>query len=163
MNSAPTPELLQPQWFFPLFVCMWLGITALLSYIGGWASLSSAFPANDEVDGKRFRFRSGSLGRPYFPVRYGNCLFVIVNQQGFRLSILFPFRFLSPPIFVPWANVLGVEEKRVFFFKYYVVSIRDHWSRISLQGGLGDSVKEQFEAFHASGRSNKSLERTRDG
>jgi hypothetical protein len=163
VNSAPTPEFLQPQWFFPLFVCLWLGITALLSHLGGWASLANAFPANDEVDGERFRFRSGSLGKPYFPVRYGNCLFATVGQHGFRLAILFPFRFLSPPIFVPWAAVLSVEEKRVFLVKYYVLSIRDQWSRISLRGTLGRSVKEQFDAYNASKCFDKSLERTRGG
>ena len=163
MASAQIPEVLQPQWFLPLFVSMWLVITGLLSYIGGWASLARAFPAHDEVHGDRFRFRSGSLGWRYFPVRYGNCLFITVNQEGFCLSILFPFRFLSPPIFVPWAEVVVVEEKRLLFFRYYVLSIRDHWSRISVRGTPGSSLKEQFEAYNAGGRSNKSLERTREG
>jgi hypothetical protein len=162
MASAPVPEVLHPEWFFPLFILMWLGITGLLSYIGGWASLASSFPAHDEVRGESFRFRSGSLGRRYFPVRYGNCLFITVNQEGFGISILFPFRFLSPPIFVPWAEVVAVEEKRYFYFlSYYVVGIRDHWSRISVRGTPGRSLKEQFDAYHASGRSNKSLEHTR--
>jgi hypothetical protein len=161
MAGAPVPEILQPQWFFPLFVSMWLGITGLLSYIGGWASLASAFPAHDEVIGERFSFRSGSLGWRYFPVRYGNCLFVTVGREGFRLSILFPFRFLSPPIFVPWAKVVSVEEKRLFFLSYSVLSIRDHWSRISVRGAPGRSLKAHFEEYHTGGRSTKSLERTR--
>jgi len=160
MTSAPVPEALQPQWFLPLFALMWLVITGLLSCIGGWASLARAFPARNEVDGERFRFRSGSLGRRYFPVRYGNCLFVTINQTGFRLSILFPFRFLSPPIYVPWDDVVAVEEKRLFFFRYYVLSIRDHWSRISVRGAPGRSLKEQFEAYHAGERSNKSLDKS---
>jgi hypothetical protein len=161
MTSTPFPDVLQPQWFFPLFVSTWLAITGSLSYIGGWASLARAFPANNEVDGQRFRFRSGSLGWRYFPVSYGNCLFVTVSEAGFRLSILFAFRFLSPPIYVPWDDVAAVEEKRLFFFSYYVLSIRDHWSRISVWGTPGRSLKEHFEAYHAAGRAKKSLERTR--
>lgn len=147
MTRSTIHEFVQPQWFLPLFVAMWFGITGLLSHIGGWASLASAFLAHDDVAGERFRFRSGSLGKKFFPVNYGNCLFFTVSESGFRLSILFPFRFLSPPIFIPWDKVESVEEKQVFFFSYHVVSIRDHWSRISVRGSLGALLKERFEAY----------------
>lgn len=162
MASAPAPEFLEPQWFVPLFVSMWIGITGLVSYISGWASLASTFNVRDDIDGERFRFCSGSLGWRYFPVSYGNCLFVTVNEVGFWLSILFIFRVLSPPFFVPWSKVVSVEERGVLFFKYYVLSIRDHWSRVSVWGSAGRQLKERFDASHAIGRSNTSLERTRE-
>lgn len=146
MTGQTNPEFLQPQWFFPLFICMWLGITGLLSYVAGWASLASAFPNRETIVGERFGFRSGSMGRRFLPVSYGNCLFVVVCPEGFRLSILFLFRFLSPPFFVPWTEVASVEEKRLFFFSYYVVSIRNHWSRISIRGEPGRALKMQFDA-----------------
>lgn len=149
MATEPVPEFLQPQWFFPLFVGMWLGITGLLAYMGGWAILASSFRAERETDGERFRFRSGSVGWQFFPVRYGNCLFVTVNPEGLRLSILFPFRFLSPPLFIPWSKAESVEEKKIFFFRYYVLSIRDHWPRITLRGSTGRHAKDAFEAFRA--------------
>jgi hypothetical protein len=134
---------------------MWLGITGLLAHIGGWATLASSFPAQGDIDGERFRFASGSIGWRYFPVSYGNCLFVTINSEGLRLSILFPFRFQSPPFFVPWSSAESVDEKRLFFFKYYVLNIRDHWPRITLRGSTGRRAKEAFEAFQAHGRTNK--------
>lgn len=150
--STPVPEIMQPPWFYFVFVSMWFGITGLLSYLGGWASLASTFPARDIYDGVRFSFRSGSMGRRFLPVSYGNCLFITVNQEGFRLSILFLFRFLSPPIFVPWDQVDSVEEKQLFFVSYQVLSIRNHWVRISIRGEPGRALQEQFEAYQASGR-----------
>ncbi len=148
---------MQPQRFLPLFVAMWFGITGLLSHIAGWASLASMYPSDSDIEGEHFRFCSGSLGKRYFPVKYSNCLSFTVNERGFRLSILFLFRFLSPPIFVPWDKVETVEEKRMFFVSYFVLSIRDHWSQISVRGTAGRSLKEQFERYQASRRSNKSL------
>ena len=149
MATEPFPEFLQPQWFFPLFIGMWLVITGLLAHLGGWASLASSFRAEREFDGERFRFNSGSLGWSFFPVQYGNCLFVTVNPEGLRLSIFFMFRFLSPPLFIPWAKMESVEEKQIFFFKYYVLSVRDHWPRISLRGAAGRHAKEAYEAFRS--------------
>src|SRR5580704_5661625 len=99
--ALSSPAVMQSEWFFPLFVLWWLFLTGLLAYFGGWTSLAGRLRADGPdvpVDGKRFRFASGSLGRRFFPVSYGNCLFVVVAPQGLRLSIFLPFRFLSPPL-----------------------------------------------------------------
>ena len=84
------------------------------------------------------------------PVHYGNCLFVVINDRGLRLSILFLFRFLSPPMFVPWSEAESVEEKQMLLMRYYTVSIRNHWPRITLRGAAGRRAKAAFDAFRAS-------------
>ena len=155
METEVIKTILQPQWFFLLFIGMWLLITGLLAHLGGWASLASSFRAERDIEGERYRFKSGALGWKFFPVNYGNCLFVTVNPEGLRLSIFFMFRFLSPPLFIPWSKMESVEQKKIFFFKYYVLSVRDHWSRISLGGSAGRHAKEAYDAFratHARGR-----------
>ena len=106
---------MQPQWLFPMFALMWVGICALLSMLGGWTSLAGEFRATQRTDGQRFRFVSGSMGSRMLPVSYGGCLFVTVNEIGFGLSLLFPFRPLSPPLFIPWTEVASAETKRFFF------------------------------------------------
>lgn len=146
MSSEPMPVWLQPQWFLPLFVVMWLLMTGLLAHLGGWASLASMFRAQDRISGERFRFASGTLGRRFLPVSYGNCLFVTINSQGLYLSILFPFRFQSPPLFVPWSRVQSIQEKRILSFRYWLIEVRDHWSRITLRGAPGRRAKEAYEA-----------------
>jgi len=149
LHQPPPPWLLEPQWFFPFFALFWAGITGLLAILGGWASLATYFRAEGRVEGERFRFVSGSMGIRFLPVSYGNCLFVTVNEAGFRLSIFFPFRILSPPLFIPWKSVASVESKRLLFFRYTVVHLRDQWPRISIRGNAGRQIEQGYA--HASG------------
>jgi hypothetical protein len=144
-----SPEFMQ-QWFLPLFVLGWLFVTGLLAYLSGWVALAGRFRANGSVDGERFQFSSGSLGRKFLPVSYGNCLFVTVNPQGLRLSIFLPFRFLSPPLYIPWADIDSITERRILFFDVVTFTIRDSWARLSLRGAPGRRAKEAFTAAQRS-------------
>ena len=145
--APPIPsELFQPQWFFPFFICLWLGISALISLIGGWHSLAGEFPAVDSVEGERSRFASGSLGRWPFPVSsYGGCLFLTIGDHGFRLSIFFPFRFLSPPLFIPWSEVESVESGRFLFVLYTLVRLHRGWPVLSLRGRAARYMLEKYQ------------------
>lgn len=141
-----------PRWFIPVFVVFWLVITGLLSIFGGWYSLSKQFQTSSSIDGQRFRFASGSFGRYPFPVTaYGNCLLVTVADTGFRIAIVFPFRFLSPPIFVPWEAVGAVESRTFLFFKYCVIRLRRGWPAIAIRGAASGAIAEMF-ARHANAR-----------
>jgi len=138
----------EPHWFLLFFAVMWLGISGFLSLISGWSSLASRFPATEATEGKRFRFVSGSMGLPFVPVNYGSCLFLTINDQGFRLGIFFPFRFLSPPLFIPWAAVETAIEKRFLLMRYTVIRIRENWPILSLYGKAGKHMLE----VHATAR-----------
>jgi hypothetical protein len=144
MSEFPSPALLEPQWFFPLFVLMWFGISGLLSLLSGWRGLASRFPGSEAAQGDNYRFASGSMGIPYFPVNYSNCLFVTVNEKGFRVAVFFLFRFLSPPLFVPWSQVESVVEKRFLFLRYAAVRIRENWPILSFYGKAGKSILRAY-------------------
>ena len=135
---------MQPQWFFPMFALMWVSISALLSMLGGWTSLAGEFRATQRTDGQRFRFVSGSMGARVFPVNYGGCLFVTVNETGFGLSILLPFRLLSPPLFIPWSQVASAETKRFLFVNRAIVRLRGHWPAISVRGAAGKCIVDAY-------------------
>lgn len=139
------PEFLQPQYFFPMFVGMWVGVSILLSFISGWASLAKDFKTMQDTIGKEFRYVSGSMGIRFFPVNYGNCLFVTVNEQGFELSVLFLFRVFSPKLFIPWKEVESVKLKRILVFHNTVVKLSDHWPTISISGKAGKRLFKEFE------------------
>ena len=143
--SEQIPTYMQLQYFVPLFAAMWLGATGLLAHLSGWAHLAKQYKANGALEGNRFHFASGSMGLRFFPVNYGNCLFVTVTAQGIRLAILFAFRFQSPPFYLPWSDVESVVEKRfLFLFPYTVITVKDHWPRISLWGRAGKAVVESY-------------------
>jgi hypothetical protein len=123
---------------------MWFAIGGFLALLSGWWSLASRFSAAGAILGERFRFVSGSMGLRFFPVNYGNCLFITVNDEGFRLTILFVFRFLSPPLFIPWTGVESVVEKRFLFMRYAAIRIRENWPRLSFYGKAGKSILEAY-------------------
>ena len=138
MSPTPPPEFLQPQWFASFFLCLWLIISAGVALGGGWFSLSKQFRSDGPVEGEHFRFASGSIGRWPFPVSsYGGCLFLTVNDQGLRLSVLFLFRFLSPPLFIPWAAVQSVDSSSFLFVRYALIRLARGWPAIAIRGSAG--------------------------
>lgn len=139
-----------PQWFPVLFICFWLGISALLSSIGGWHQLAAQFAASSPTDGKRFWFASMSLGSGLFPVSYGSCLFVTVGRSGFRLSIFFLFRFLHPPLFIPWSAIEAVRPEKFWFLTFTTVRIRGFNKRMLFQKRVGKKLMEEFYAQQSS-------------
>jgi hypothetical protein len=144
-RSLPS-QFLQPQWFIPLFVCLWLAISAVLALAGGWFSLSREFRADDVVEGERFGFASGSMGLWPFPVTvYRNSLFLTVNDSGFRLSVLFLFRFLSAPLFIPWSAVKAIETGRFLFVRYTLVRLNRRWPAVALRGEAGECLAQTYE------------------
>jgi hypothetical protein len=138
--TTPVPAFLQPPWFFLYFGLLWFGVSGVLAYWSGWATLAERFRSDDSVEGDRFRFVSGSMGRRWIPVSYGNCLFVTVTPTGLRLSLFLPFRFLSPPLFLPWSAVESVIQKRILLMGVMTLALKEVWPRIALRGAAGKAV-----------------------
>ncbi len=145
MPPVNTPSFLQPEHFFPLFLAMVLGISALLAVASGWRSLARRFPPVEQVEGERFHFASAKMGRvPWFPVNYGGCLVVTVTPTGLAVSIYMPFRFLCPEFFVPWAQIESVQEQASALSRRTVVRIRGSSVWLSFRGTAGQSVLAMF-------------------
>ena len=150
MQPAEVPEFMQPQWFFPLFAVGWFAVCGVLALSSGWRSLAERFPAPAQVNGERFRFASASMGLvPWFPVRYSGCVFFTVGTAGLAMSLLFLFRFLSPPLFVPWSQVASVEEKAGFFGRRAVVRFKNSAVVLTLYGRAASSVTSTHAKAHA--------------
>jgi hypothetical protein len=137
-----------PLWFLFFFPAMWFGIGALLSYVAGWPGLAARFRATQATDGEHFRFISGSVGAsPWFPVSYRSCLFFTVSTAGFRISVFFPFRFLTPPLFIPWPQVESVTEGRFWFVRHVIVRLRGSPIQIKVPGAAGRSISSAYARF----------------
>ena len=139
MQIAPDPS---SPWFMAFFAVLWFGVTGLLAVCSGWTSFAKQWRAHEIPSGERFRMRSGSIGMRFLPVGYGNCLTVTVSDRGLGLSLLFPFRFLSPPLFIPWSQISCVKEGRFLFLRHVVIQPVNHWSRIKLYGAVAENVLE---------------------
>ena len=144
------PELLDPPWFFPFFATMWVGISGLLSIWSGWSGLAARFRATGNAVGEHFRFASGSIGAStWLPVNYRSCLFFTVGTTGFGLSIFFPFRFLTPPLFIPWSEVESITEQRSWFIRRAVIHVRGSSSKIMVPGRAGQCLTQAYARYSA--------------
>ncbi len=147
-------HLNEPQWFFPFFIALWLGIGALLSFMSGWRSLVAYFresPTAAPATEERFRFVSVNMGLRLFPVHYNNCLFVSVSDTGLRLSIFLPFRFLCPPLLIPWTAIASIEGKDSFLLgRRSILRLRDTWPVITVRGKAALAIAAAHE--RASGK-----------
>lgn len=145
--SGTTPlAFLEPRWLVLLFVPLWLGVCALLARIGGWSTLAVSYRARYPVVGERFRFVSASMGKARLPVNYKACLFLVVTRHGLHVSILFPFRFRSPPLFIPWSAVESITEKRFTRTFGVAVRVRDCWPIICVPGRAGHMIRAAHSA-----------------
>jgi hypothetical protein len=96
---------------FADFVFLWLVVSFVLSYAGGWATLARRFRYRGTFIGSKWWGESGGMRGL---AHYRNCLVVGANPEGLYLAVIFPFRVAHPPIFIPW-NEVTLSKTRLFF------------------------------------------------
>jgi hypothetical protein len=105
---------------FPVcFLALWLLVSAVISFIGGWATLAKRFRFEQPFQGQRWTGQSGQMRGL---AGYGNCLTVGCNPDGLYLATMPLFRFRHPPLLVPW-NEITVSQRRILFFRFVRFSL----------------------------------------
>ena len=124
--NPPWPPAPDPWFFVVGVVCgigFWCCVLAMVSYVGGWHSLAKTY--RDEAtsfriaageEGRRFRWASLSMGPSYFPTNYGSCVNLVIDDHGIGLKVSLIFRFLHPPLLIPWSAIEKCELDKLFFF-----------------------------------------------
>ncbi|MCF8382944.1 MAG: hypothetical protein K9G39_05010 [Chlorobium sp.] len=137
--------MLLPVFLIAVFALLWIGVSALLSKLSGWSLLAERFKGAEPSTGKQFRFASGFIRRfRLLPVSYRNCLSVTLDSRGVHLGIFFIFRFLSPPLFIPWRAIESVGEQKHLFGKYGVVHIKDCPVVLLIAGEAGEQLRAEY-------------------
>jgi hypothetical protein len=95
-------------------LALWLLVSALISYIGGWTTLAKRFRLRRSFVGQRWIGQSGQMR---WIAGYGNCLTVGCSPQGLYLAIMPLFRFRHPPLLVPWEEI-AVSRRQILFFRF---------------------------------------------
>lgn len=133
--------------FFPvLFVVFWLLLVTTISRIGGWHALAHTFRAPTLGRGKSYRFVSGCMSGS-LPARYGGCLALRVQEDGFYLIMWVAlFRFQHPPLFIPWSAVESVSEEYRFFIYNIDIKFKDHSNIIWIKGRPGKALYHSYIA-----------------
>ena len=98
---------------FPVyFVALWLLVGAIISHVGGWFSLSKIYRTRVPFSGGEW---GGQSGQMRWLANYNNVLTLGANQEGLYLASMFLFRFMHPPLLIPWSEIEVRRSKRWFF------------------------------------------------
>ena len=105
---------------FPIYiVCLWCLVAAIVSFVGGWFSLAKLYRTRVPFSGAKWRMQSGQMR---WLANYNNVLTLGVSQQGLYLASMFLFRFMHPPLLVPWSEI-KVRRSKGWFFEYVTFTL----------------------------------------
>lgn len=93
---------------------LWLLVSAVIGYVGGWTTLAKRFRLRVPFVGERWTMQSAQMR---WIAGYGNCLTVGCNQQGLYLVMMPLFRFRHPPLLIPWEEV-AISRRKILFLCY---------------------------------------------
>ena len=135
----------QPDAQFPLllipvfFVSIWLLVSACVSWIGGWSTLSKTYRAQSPFVGAKWTLQRAQMR---WRTNYNNALTLGVNPQGLYLAIVFLYRFRHPPLLIPWSDV-KVRRSSGWVFEYVILTL-GHEIEIPLK--ISKSLAEKLRA-----------------
>ena len=121
------------------FLLLWFGVWFVIARMG-WSKLASIQTSGHlpSTRGRKFRMQSVRIGW----ANYNNCITIHVDDYGMYLSMLVFFRFMHPPIFIPWRMVSGIEQKQTLGFSHPVLQI-GHPSKTTIR--LSNKVMKEIE------------------
>src|SRR5579863_9342449 len=112
-----------PSWFaviFPAyFVLLWISVAAIISFVGGWFALSRVYRTRLPFQGTKWTMQSGQMR---WRVNYNRALTFGASPQGFYMASMFLFRFMHPPLLVPWSEI-RVQRTQGWMFEYVTLTM----------------------------------------
>jgi hypothetical protein len=108
-----------PVWFPFFFVGLWLFVGGLLSFLSGWPSLARQFRATSRPSGVRLTRQVAKIGL----VSESGVTGMVVSEAGLYLWAMWLFRFLRPPLLIPWSAIREVREATTLWWKTYQLDI----------------------------------------
>ena len=125
---------------FPVyFLALWFLVAAVISVVGGWFALGKVYRTRVPFDGTTWRMQSGRMRGL---ANYNNVLTLGVSQQGLYLASMFLFRFMHPPLLVPWSEV-KVRRRKGWVFEYVTLTMgRDLAIPLQIRCKLAAKLRE---------------------
>jgi hypothetical protein len=105
----------KPYLFPVVFAGLWLFMSAFFSFLSGWSALAGQFRARERPDGIRIRSQVKQIGlAPENQVTH-----MVVSSGGLYLYASIFFRFMHPPLLIPWSSVGKPREVNGLWWKTY--------------------------------------------
>lgn len=108
---------------FPIFfTALWVSITLLMSFIGGWGKVGKRYAATGTPpQGRVLKHVMGMFGM----ARYKHVLTVITTDTGLYIENRKVFRPGHPPLFIPFSAIFNARKQTLFFWEYVAFEIND--------------------------------------
>jgi hypothetical protein len=104
---------------FPVyFITLWFLVGAIISFVGGWFSLAKVYRTRVPFNGAKWGGQSGQMRL----ANYNRVLTLGASQEGLYLACMFLFRFMHPPLLIPWSEI-KVRRKKGWVFEYVVFTM----------------------------------------
>jgi len=124
------------------FAALWVAISYVLSFVGGWRTLAEHYRAPEDITTERnWRFQSGIMSGI---MRYNGALSIGTNRTGMRLSMLFLFPG-HPTLFIPWSDVTVTAQKRLFVMLTVFQFARAPEATLALRERVAREVLRPFD------------------
>ncbi len=122
-----------------LFGCF---ILFAIAFLGDWSLLAGHFRARHRPKGPTFYFRSACVGS----AGYRLMLTIVVSEEGLYLAVLFPFRFMHPPLLIPWSEITDVHESKLSSLSNYYLSIgHPEWASLVVYGDVLEAIRPHLK------------------
>lgn len=108
---------------FPLFfTILWVGITLLMSFIGGWGKVAKRYPASERpATGAVLGRVTGMFG----VARYKFVLTVITTDTGLYIENRKVFRPGHHPLLIPFTAIHNARKQTLFFWEFVAFDVDD--------------------------------------
>ena len=121
-------------------VLLWLLVGAILSFVGGWFSLSKLYRTQVKFEGAKWR---GQSARMRWLVNYNHVLTLGANREGLYLASMFLFRFMHPPLLIPWREI-KLRRGRDWFLEYVTFTMGHEVAiPLKIRAKLAEGLKKE--------------------
>jgi hypothetical protein len=108
---------------FPIFFSvLWVSITLIMSFIGGWGKVAKQYPASERpATGAVLAHVTGMFG----VASYKRVLTVITTDAGLYIENRKVFRPGHHPLFIPFSAIHNARKQTLFFWEYVAFDVDD--------------------------------------
>jgi hypothetical protein len=139
MNLQPLINQHSSLFAVILWISLWMLVGAIISLVGGWFSLARVYRTQVAFNGAQWRMQSAQMR---WLINYNNVLTIGVSPQGLYLAILFLFRFMHPPLLIPWSEI-KVRRKKGWVFEYVTFTLGHELAiPLRIRGKLVEKLRE---------------------
>ncbi len=129
---------------FPIFFAMiWCLVMLICSLVGGWNKLAGEYSAK-ERDLSKVDWHSWQRGQIGL-IEMKSTFWIGVSPDGLYLSTgpAFLFRFMHPPLLIPWQRIAAIKDVNKIFFSG--TNLKIDGVNVTIPRALGDEARKYID------------------